>query len=64
MNKDIPTIVRSLEKQGCGIRNTKAGYMILFPDGKSSYTVHKSNHSDYRTLANIRAAMKRHGLEV
>lgn len=64
MQKDIPHIVKSLERQGCGVKSTKAGYMIYFPDGQSSYTVHKSNHSDHRALANIRAAIKRHGLEV
>lgn len=63
MQKEIPAILRNLESQGCLLRRTKAGYLVLFPDGTTSYTIHVSNHSDHRAVANIRAFIRRQGLE-
>jgi len=53
-------IITDLEKQGARVRETKAGYMVFFPDG-SSLTIHGSE-SDKRAEKNTRARVLRAGL--
>lgn len=53
-------IITDLEKQGARVRETKAGYIIFFPDG-SSMSLHGSE-SDHRAEKNTRARVLRAGL--
>lgn len=58
--KIMKILLLDLEKQGCVTKETKAGYLIFFPDG-SSTCLHKTP-SDVRVIRNIRATVKRAGL--
>lgn len=59
--KDQRKLLRSLEKQGCTIIPTTSGWRVLYPDGKSSSSIHRS-HGDYRSRKNLRAEVLRAGL--
>lgn len=59
----IGKLVDSLVEQGCRLRTTKAGYFLYLPDGKTTIGLHKSRHSDMRTMRNLRAEVRRAGLE-
>lgn len=59
--KQLKIVMMGLEKQGCSIRDTKSGYMILLPEG-GSVTFHKST-SDHRAVLNMRSRIKRAGLD-
>lgn len=53
-------IITDLEKQGARVKETKAGYIIFFPDS-SSMSLHGSE-SDHRAEKNTRARVLRAGL--
>jgi hypothetical protein len=59
--KQLKVILVSLERQGCTIKPTSKGYLILFPDGETSTTFHKTP-SDVRVLKNMRSRILRAGL--
>lgn len=59
--KRTKIILASLEEQGARICESKKGWLIFFPDGVSSMTMHKTN-SDHRAETNMRARVKRAGL--
>lgn len=57
--KDLRVIFKSLEEQGCEVRQTRAGWRIFFPDG-STFTVHPTA-GDRRARMNFRARIRRSG---
>jgi hypothetical protein len=59
----ILKLVRSLEEQGCRVRYTRGGVFVYLPDGVTTMGFHTSKHSDKKTLANIKAEVRRAGLE-
>lgn len=58
--KVMKILLLDLEKQGCVTKETKAGYLIFFPNGEST-CIHKTP-SDVRVIRNIRATIRRAGL--
>lgn len=61
-NKAIYHVVKALEEQGCRIRETKGGWFVYCPDGKTTLGFHKSNASDRRTMKNLKSDIQRAGL--
>lgn len=61
VSKRIRVVLTSLEAQGATVSPTNKGYMVRFPNG-DSMTMHRSE-SDHRAEMNIRARVKRAGLE-
>ena len=57
--RDVERLVDDLEKQGCKIKGTKAGYLVGFPNGESM-TVHLTS-SDTRAIRNTRARVEKNG---
>lgn len=60
--KAFKALLVSLERQGCTVKQVKAGYLVLFPDNKGSVTLHRTP-SDHRAIMNMRSRIKRAGLE-
>jgi len=60
--KKIKILLLSLEKQGCTVVEVKSGWLIRFPDGETSTTIHKTP-SDVRAIKNNRARILRAGLD-
>jgi 5-enolpyruvylshikimate-3-phosphate synthase len=58
-SKVLRIVITGLEKQGAKVKETKKGFMVMFPDG-SSLTVHNTE-SDHRALANTRGRVLRAG---
>lgn len=58
--KHLKLVLVGLERQGCTIKKTHAGFMIQCPDG-SAVTVH-GTESDYRAMQNTRSRIRRAGL--
>lgn len=59
--KEQMILLKSLESQGCRIEDTDKGWRVLFPDGVSTVSIHKSQ-GDRRSRENLRAKIKRAGL--
>jgi hypothetical protein len=59
--KDQRALLKSLEQQGCTIKETTSGWRILLPNG-GTIGLHKSE-GDRRSRLNLRAAILRAGLE-
>lgn len=59
--KEVRLLLRSLEMQGADVLPAKKGKLIRFPNG-DTLTVHFTN-SDHRSTLNMRAAIKRAGLQ-
>jgi hypothetical protein len=59
--KQMKVLLLKLEKQGCTVKPTKAGYLILMPNG-DTVTFHRTP-SDHRATKNMRARILRAGLE-
>ena len=51
--KTLKLLLVDLERQGCTTKETKAGYLIFFPNGTST-AFHKTP-SDIRAIKNMRA---------
>lgn len=60
VSKRMRIVLVSLENQGAVIAPTNKGYFVKFPNG-DSMTVHRTE-SDHRAEKNIRARVKRAGL--
>jgi hypothetical protein len=59
--KEQKVILKSLREQGVEIITNTMGWTFRFPDGSTS-GMHKS-HGDYRSRLNLRAEIRRAGLE-
>jgi hypothetical protein len=59
--KSLKVVLVGLERQGCSVRPTAKGYLILLPDGESTITFHKTT-SDSRAVLNMRSRVLRAGL--
>lgn len=57
----VRRFVKNLERQGCRVRETKSGWFIYFPDGKTTMNAH-STISDQKAVRAMRAAVLRAGL--
>lgn len=57
---NIEKLLKSLEEQGCRIRETKKGWFVYFPSGDS--TIYHKTPSDHRAMKNNRARVRRNGL--
>lgn len=61
MHKEIDNIIRAAKAQGFTEKKRKNNHVTLFaPDGSPATTL-PSTPSDYRSLKNCLAALKRHG---
>lgn len=58
--KDQRRLLLHVEKQGVNVTETKKGYLMRFPNGKTEM-LHKSQ-SDYRGVNNLKASLKRSGI--
>lgn len=61
--KHLQKLADSLVKQGCTYRRTKSGFWFNCPDGVTTISMHISNHSDVRVMRNLKAEVRRAGLE-
>jgi hypothetical protein len=62
LTKEVQKVVRAAEKQGWRVRETKKGWMLYAPDGQHMETLHKTP-SDWRSIRNTVARMRRHGFK-
>lgn len=61
MNRDIRELLQVCEDQGFHVRTTKGGhYLVTSPDREAVTTV-PSTPSDWRSLRNCVAALRRYG---
>jgi hypothetical protein len=60
-SKRMRVVLSSLEEQGCNVQPTRSGWMIRFPDGVESMTLHRTE-SDWRSEKNTRSRVIRAGL--
>ncbi len=61
--RHIDRLIDGLAEQGCRIRKIRAGAFVYCPDGIHTICIHTSKHSDIRALRNLRAEVRRYGLE-
>lgn len=62
MSKQLRELFSKLKDAGIEVRDTKAGWQILAPDG-STITVHRTE-SDHRAMKNTLARLKRAGVQL
>jgi len=55
--KQIQSLVKGLESQGCKVREVKKGYLVMFPNQEST-TFHRTP-SDVRAVRNLKAIIVR-----
>lgn len=60
--KEIRAIVKAAEEQGWRVKQGKAHYLLLAPDGINKVTV-ASTPSDHRALDNAISRLRRYGLK-
>jgi hypothetical protein len=60
-SKRMRVVLSSLEEQGCTVQDTRNGWMVKFPDGSGSMTLHRTE-SDWRSEKNTRSRVLRAGL--
>lgn len=61
--KDQRRLIAKAEAAGWQVRDTKAGWKLYSPDGKTIVTMHTSS-SDNRAIANMRSDLRKGGLDV
>jgi hypothetical protein len=59
----MESLAQGLIAQGCRYRRTRGGYMLYCPDGKTTIAFHVSKHSDVRVMRNLKAEVRRAGLQ-
>lgn len=62
MTKGTKQLIIRLRDLGIEVRDTKAGHMVLAPDG-STVTIHRTE-SDHRAMKNTMARLKRAGVQL
>lgn len=64
IDKDLKKLRKSLEAQGARIVEKKSGWMVYPPDkGRDGVMIHLTN-SDWRSIKNARALLRRSGFDV
>lgn len=58
----LDQLAKSLEEQGCRVRPGKRSLYVVYPPKGGMFSIHYSPE-DWRTMKNLRAVVRQHGLE-